>query len=127
MLEVVLDAPALLALLHAEPGRERVAACLPGARMSAVNLAEVVAKLAEHGLLEAEIRAAIGGLGLVVVPFEGEHALQCGLLRPATRALGLSLGDRAGLALARALGLPILTADRAWGELPTGWRVDLIR
>jgi PIN domain nuclease of toxin-antitoxin system len=127
MPEVVLDASALLALLHAEPGRERVAACLPGARLSAVNLAEVVGKLAEHGLSEAEIRGALGGLGLVVVPFEWEHALACGLLRPATRVLGLSLGDRAALGLARALGLPILSADRAWGELPAEWGVELIR
>jgi len=127
MADVVLDASALLALLNGEPGWERVAATLPGARLGAVNLAEVVGKLAEHGLGRDEIDDALGGLGLVVVPFDADLALGCGMLRPATRERGLSLGDRACLVLAAGLDLPVLTCDGAWKDLPGAPQVTLIR
>lgn len=126
-IEAVLDASALLALLQAEPGAARVAATLPGARISAVNLAEVVGKLAERGMPEPMIRRALAGLGLVIVPVDAEQAWRIGALRPRTRAAGLALGDRACLALAASLDLPAWTADRAWAGVEVGVRVEVVR
>ena len=115
--EVVLDASALLALVHGEEGAEVVGASIPGAQISAVNLAEVVGKLADVGMPAAEIHVALAGLGLRVVDFDETLAFAAGLLRPVTRSAGLSLGDRACLALAAATKLPALTADRSWAEV----------
>jgi ribonuclease VapC len=125
--DAVLDASALLALIHGEDGAERVEPCIPGARLSAVNLAEVVGKLADAGMPEDEIRAALTGLGLRIVHFDEALAYATGLLRSATRSSGLSLGDRACLALAHATGLPALTADRAWSELALETPIEVIR
>ena len=99
MADAVLDASALFALLQDEPGSDVVAARLPGAAISAVNFSEVIAKLAEAGMQEVEIRRALAPLGLDVHAFTQEDAVAAGLLRPQTKALGLSLGDRACLAL----------------------------
>ena len=119
--EWVLDASALLALLNREPGEERVAEALAaGVVMSTVNLSEVVAKLADIGMPEAEIREAIEPLGLGFAAFDDAGAFGAGLLRPASRTVGLSLGDRACLALGRQSGLPVLTADLAWNSLDFG-------
>ncbi|MDE2007989.1 MAG: type II toxin-antitoxin system VapC family toxin [Rhodospirillales bacterium] len=114
---VVLDASAVLALLGDEPGAEAVLEALPRATISTVNLSEVVAKLAERGMPAEAIAAALDGLDLDPRPFEIADAYAAGALRPATRAAGLSLGDRACLALAARLGAPALTADRGWQGL----------
>lgn len=124
---VVLDASALLAVLRTEPGWERVEARLEGARIGAVNLSEVVAKLIDDGVPEAEIRLAIGRLELDVHAFDVQHAYLAGVLRGGTRGLGLSLGDRACLALAQSLGAPALTADRSWSRLDLGIAIEVIR
>lgn len=124
---VVLDASALLALLNAEPGSQAVAERLSEAAVSAVNLSEVVAKLSERGIPESELRTALDGLGLDVVPFDEATAYRAGLLRRATRSLGLSLGDRACLALALQLAAPVLTTDRSWKALRIGVKVRAIR
>ena len=127
MAEVVLDASALLALLNAEPGGELVAEALPECVMSAVNLSEVVAKLAEAGMPGDVIKQALGALLLEVVAFDAAQAYEAGLLQPSTRAAGLSLGDRSCLGLARILGLPTVTADRRWATLMVGVEVRVIR
>ena len=129
----VLDASALLALLKGEPGAERVAEALErGAYLSAVNLAEVLSKLADWGEDPAEAQARMAQVGLLgaaveVLPFTGEDALEVARLRALTRAHGLSFGDRACLALARRLGLPALTVERAWAELDLGIPVEVLR
>jgi ribonuclease VapC len=129
----VLDASALLALLKGEPGAERVAEALErGAYLSAVNLAEVLSKLADWGEDPAEAQARMAQVGLLgaaveVLPFTGEDALEVARLRALTRAYGLSFGDRACLALARRLGLPALTAERAWAKLDLGIPVEVLR
>jgi len=124
----VLDASALLALLNAEQGSEQVQAALAaGATMSAVNLSEVVAKLSEAGLSEAAIRSVLDSLALDVVDFDADQAYDAGLLRQATKPAGLSLGDRACLALAQRLGLPVVTADRNWRHMQLGVTIRLIR
>jgi PIN domain nuclease of toxin-antitoxin system len=125
--DVVLDASALLAVLRAEPGAERVERRLEGACIGAVNLSEVVAKLIDDGVPEAEVRRAIGRLELDVHVFDAQHAYAAGVLREATRALGLSLGDRACLALAQSSGALALTADRSWSQLNVGIAIEVVR
>ena len=124
---VVLDASALLAVLRAEPGAERVEPRLEGARIGAVNLSEVVAKLDDDGVPESEIHRAIGRLDLDVHAFDAAQAYAAGVLRQKTRTLGLSFGDRACLSLAQRLGAVALTADRSWARLEIGVAVEVIR
>ena len=126
MSEAVLDASAVLAVLKAEPGAQFAEEAFP-ARISSVNLSEVVAKLSDGGMTEPTIRAALQSLPLQVVTFDEEQAYDTGLLRPITRSLGLSLGDRACVGLARRLGAPALTADRRWSRLSVGVDVTVIR
>ena len=114
----VLDASAVLCLLLNEPGADRVIAALPRAWISAVNLSEVYATLADAGGSEPRIAQAVGALHLRVEPFDGEQARTSGMMQPLTRGLGLSLGDRACLALARSRTATVLTTDQALADLP---------
>lgn len=123
----VIDASALLALLNAETGAERVSEALPGGVISAVNLSEVVGKLCDAGMPEKAIRQVLQPLGLEIEPFDEEQAYQAGLLRSATQAAGLSLGDRACLSLAKKLRAAALTADKTWAELSVGATIKVIR
>ncbi len=127
MTDVVLDASAVLAVLNSEPGAEAVWAHLPGACMSAVNAAEVAAKLVDGGLDPDHAGQSLDRLGARVVPFTIADVVPAAQIRAATRSAGLSLGDRACLALARRLGVPALTADRQWRDLQVGVEVRLIR
>lgn len=127
MSRVVLDASAILAMLNDEPGADRVAKALPDAVISGVNLSEVVAKLAEAGMPGNEIREALDPLGLAVVPFDEDQAYAAGELRPKTRSLGLSLGDRACLALGVALKLTVLTTNGSWRKAGVPVSVEVIR
>ncbi len=104
-------------MLRSEPGGDAVADLFPHVVISSVNLSEVVAKLAEHGMPAHAIRTALGDLQLEVVDFDTEAAMTAGLLRPATRSEGLSFGDRACLALAWARGTAAVTCDRSWAGL----------
>jgi len=125
----VFDASAALAVVFAEPGSERAERLLDDgdAVISSVNQAEVVARLLERGMREAEADAVCDALRLQVLPFTAAQARASGQLRPATRALGLSLGDRCCLALAQEhRGAQLVTADRLWKDLK-GFRVTLIR
>lgn len=131
-MRAVLDASALLALLKGEPGAERVVEALEqGAYLSAVNLAEVLSKLADWGQDSDGARARMEEAGFLgaaveVLPFTGEDALEVARLRVLTRVQGLSFGDRACLALARRLGLPAITADRTWVGLSLGIPIEVI-
>jgi ribonuclease VapC len=124
---VVLDASALLALLHGEPGSHKVAENVPGAVIGAVNLSEVVSKLIERGVPEQAVRSALRQVELEIHPFGEDLAFQAGVLRLTTRSAGLSLGDRACLALGQKLAAPVLTTDRNWKELDIGVEVRVIR
>jgi ribonuclease VapC len=124
---VVLDSSALLCLLNGEAGADRVAEALPSAVIGAVNLAEVVTKLRERGLSAEEVEEALGGFNLDVRPFTAQQAYATWHLRHATRSQGLSLGDRACLALSAELGTPALTADQAWGKVEAGTAIEVIR
>ena len=125
----VFDASAALAVVFAEPGAERAERLLDDgeAVISSVNHAEVVARLLERGMREAEADAVCDALRLQVLPFTAAQARASGRLRPATRALGLSLGDRCCLALAQEhRGVQVVTADRLWKDLK-GFKITLIR
>ena len=127
--DFVLDASALLCLLNGEPGAERVAEALPRSAVSAVNLSEVASKLADMGGAQDRIEIALRALHLRVVPFDEAQAMGAGALRPRTKRLGLSFGDRACLALARQLSATALTADRVWADLAdeVGAQVEVLR
>ena len=127
MSDVVLDASALMAMLNTEPGADLVFNLLPQAAISAVNFAEVISKLTERGIDENNVRDYLEEFTFEITPFDAEQAYDAGILRQATRSLGLSLGDRCCLSLARNLSLPVLTADRAWAQLSIGVEVNLVR
>jgi ribonuclease VapC len=124
---VVLDASALLAAMLGEPGAEIVAPLLADARVSAVNVAEVIAKLQERGVPEGDIDESLADLDLDIVAFDAAQARRAGLLRAPTRKAGLSLGDRACLALALETGAMAVTADAAWPGAGTEASIRLIR
>jgi ribonuclease VapC len=129
----VLDASALLALCQDEEGASLVEqAILSGAAMSAVNLAEVLAKFSDKGEDPAAFSARLADRGLDlaalrILPFDGDSARETARIRRATTGAGLSLGDRACLALGKSLDAPVLTTDGAWARLRIGVRVRMIR
>jgi ribonuclease VapC len=129
----VLDASALLAYLRDEPGAKLVAdAIAAGATISTVNLAEVLSRVAARGgdparlLREATERGLLDG-AISVEPFTADDALEVARLRPSTSERGLSLGDRACVALASRLDLPAVTADSAWSRIDLPIEVRQIR
>jgi PIN domain nuclease of toxin-antitoxin system len=124
---VALDASAILAVVFGEAGAARVGEVMTGALVSAVNLAEVVARMTDVGYANAEVAHRLSLLGLTVRPFDRDLAMINGFLRADTKARGLSLGDRACLALARREGARVLTADRAWTGLDLGVDIEVIR
>ena len=119
----VLDASAVFAYLENEPGAEQVRVAVShGVALSTVNLAEVLSTAASRGAELAELAAQFteGGLfepAIRIEPFTVADAVEAARLRPLTRGAGLSLGDRACLALARRLKARVLTADRAWANV----------
>lgn len=128
MSRIVLDASALLALLNQEPGWKKIPSeRLLGATLSTVNLAEVYSKLVHRGVPPEEAWSDALAAVAETVPFTEEQARIAGGLVAAGRPLGLSLGDRACLALALALKVPVYTADRAWKSLKLGIRIHVIR
>jgi len=125
--EIAVDASAVLALLQGERFGAFDAERIVGAWISAVNFSEVLAKLRDGGLSEDEADQAVDGLDFRIVPFDASLARATAWLLPSTRRAGLSLGDRACLATAAALGASAATADRAWARLDVGTKVELIR
>jgi PIN domain nuclease of toxin-antitoxin system len=123
----VLDASALLALIQGEPGAVRVRVVMRQAALSSVNLTEVVTKLVAKGTLIEEVREILGGLEPRVHPHDEQLAIDAGAMHASTRRLGLSLGDRACLALAQRLGATALTTDRAWRGVDLGVAIEVIR
>jgi len=126
---LLLDASAILAFLHDEPGADQVATALlehDACCMTAANHAEVVAKCLDRGVADEVVGAMLAELGYVVVPVAAEDGTAAGRLRSLTRNLGLSLGDRLCLAAAHRLGCPVLTADRPWLELAGTLELDIL-
>lgn len=125
--ETVLDASALLAYLNGEPGGDVLHAVLSHSVISSVNWSEVWQKAVVLGRASEGRREDLEALGLSIAPFTAEDAESAAFLWRQTRHLGLSLADRACLALARRLGLPVLTADRAWQDIEVAVTVHMIR
>lgn len=125
--EVVADASAIIALLSGEPFEHVDPERIARAWVSAVNLSEVLAKLHEMGLPDLDANAAISLLGLRVAVFDEAQAGAAARLRRITRQAGLSLGDRACLALAQSLKCGVITADRTWANVDVGVEILLIR
>ncbi|MCX7002653.1 MAG: type II toxin-antitoxin system VapC family toxin [bacterium] len=125
----VVDASAVLALLHAEPGDKHVRQVLlqGGVFMSTVNYAEIVGKFMETSVSPMAFHEWFTQLGIRLVALDEETAFMAGELKPKTKALGLSLGDRVCLALSKKLNLPALTADVIWQQLAPEYAITLIR
>ncbi len=127
MTDVVLDASALMALLRAEEGADKVLACLSRAVVSAVNQAEVQTKLVASGIDEKLAWWHIDEIGCPSVPFDEQQARVAGGLVKVTRDFGLSLGDRACLALALERKAVVYTTDKVWSNLALGIQIEVIR
>lgn len=127
MTSAVLDASALLAYVRGEPGADLVASLIGDAVISAVNFAEAVTKLVEKGVTLELARAALGIANVDIIDFDRALAEQTGALIASTRPAGLSLGDRAFLALAAREQVPAVTADRVWSKLALDIEIRLIR
>ena len=126
-MSVVLDASALLAWLQDEPGAERVDAILNEAVMSTVNWAEVCQKSLAHDVDTTNLREDLELLGMRIEPFTIRQAEIAAELWQRTRSAGLSLGDRACLALAAEEKHPVLTTDKVWTELGLDFEIQAIR
>ncbi|MBO6639548.1 MAG: type II toxin-antitoxin system VapC family toxin [Roseitalea sp.] len=124
---IVLDASAIVAHLNDEPGGEKVGSLLDGALVSTVNLCEVGTKLADKGVPDDDLDVIMNALRLSVVAFDQKQSRIAVALRTPTRSKGLSLADRACLALAQTMDATAVTADRAWADLDTGVTVEVIR
>lgn len=123
---VVLDASALLALMRNEPGAELVAACVSRAMICAVNQAEVQSTLIAAGLDEQTSWSLQAQLECKSVPFDSHLAQLAGGLVGTTRSLGLSLGERACLALALDRKATAYTTNSKWKDLPIGVSVVVV-
>jgi ribonuclease VapC len=128
MNRIVLDASTLLALLNGEPGTEPLTPeLLTDAASSTVNLAEVQSKLVLRGIDPDDAWEAALTPIREAVSFDAEQARIAGALAAQTRSLGLSLGDRACLALALSLRAPVYTTDRSWKKLKLGVSIHVLR
>ena len=124
----VLDASAILALVHDGPGADQVTQALPGSKLSTVNLAEVVGKLIDADIDASQVQTLLLSAGVTIEPFLAADAELAGSMRALPGARNLSLGDRCCLALTVRSDPPeVLTADRTWTELDLPIRVVLLR
>lgn len=125
MSDVVVDASTVLAIVLGEAGG---AIELPaGTFISAVNYAEVRSRLHDLGFILSDLEATLELVGMEVVAFDVEQAVAASSLREQTRSLGLSLGDRACLALAMSRNVSAITADRAWEKADLSVDIQMIR
>ncbi len=125
----VIDASSILVAIKNEAGAEVVLQrlALGTHYVSTVNVAEVLTRLSDLGLISHEASIALNALELVPVPFSESQAAAAAALRDQTRRYGLSLGDRACLALAIEFALPVVTADRAWSQIDVPVAVVITR
>ena len=123
----VFDSSAVLCIYLGEPGSDRLNDLAKDALISSVNLSEVVSKLQERGVSDDDIDVVTDNFDMEVVPFDHAQAVAAGKLRRATRSRGLSLGDRACLALAAERRAVAVTTDKAWKDFENVARILLVR
>jgi ribonuclease VapC len=123
----ILDSSAVIAAYNREPGGDKVRSADGQRMMSAVNFSEVEAKLLERGLSREAIAQLESLLPCEIIDFDRTQASLTAKLRPLTKHRGLSLGDRACLALAIQQKATVLTADRVWAEIDVGVKVEVVR
>lgn len=128
MNKCILDSSALLALFNSEKGWEKIEELLPLSIMSTVNIAEVVAEL-DKNLAVSSIQSKEMIIAAInkIVPLDFDQSIEVGRLRKETKKFGLSLGDRACIALGLTTGYTIYTADKVWANLPLNCNIVLIR
>lgn len=102
--DLVIDSSALLAAIYDEPGGHKVTKIL--------DVAEVFTKLVETESLSQDLVETFNNLGLEIFDFDQIQASIAADLRPLTKHLGLSLGDRYCLALASHHNAAAVTAGR---------------
>lgn len=123
----VLDSSALIAVLFEESGADKVEQHLSGALVSSVNLTEVIAGMMRYGNAPRETQKILQTMAISVADYDEAQAVIAAEILPLTKSKGLSLGDRACLALAISRKAPVLTADRAWRDLSVGISITVIR
>ena len=126
MIENILDASAVLAYLQNEKGKEKVELILETSAIGRINATEVLTKLIEKGMSFDDAKEAFDNLDLQIIEFDEKQSLKSAELRPLTKHLGLSLGDRCCLALAMTENLPAVAADRNWAALNV-CKIEVIR
>jgi ribonuclease VapC len=124
---VVVDSSAVLAVLLGERGNDRVVTILEGALLSTVNLVEVHTRMISLGAVAAHVWSRIRNFNCEICPLTEEQARIAAELVTATRPYGLSLGDRACLALAIGRNATVYTTDRNWNKLDLGIQVEVVR
>jgi PIN domain nuclease of toxin-antitoxin system len=117
----------LLAFLFQETGFERVELLLEESVISTVNLAEVLGRFARDGHDPHQALQHLERGPFEIASFGPTDAARVAALVPRTSPYGLSLGDRACLALALSRGISALTADRTWVALEVGVPIEVIR
>jgi PIN domain nuclease of toxin-antitoxin system len=123
-----LDSTAIIALLQSEPGHQHVQEVLERSAVSAVNLAEIVNKLAQRGATSDSVRDSLVLLKLQVEDWSEDMAYRSAEFTQFNKSHGLSLGDRACLTLAKQLRATAVTSDRTWRRLPSlGVRIMIFR
>ena len=127
MSAIVFDSSVVIAILKQEPGFESAESSISDALISTVNMSEVATYLARNSVPKDTIQEVLASFPIQVVPFEESLAIQTGCLYSSCKHLGLSLGDRACLALAMSRKMPVLTADRVWSKLDLGISIQVLR
>ena len=114
--KVLFDTSALLALIHKEPGYERLEGLLASSCISAVNFSEVIIALTKIGVPQNEIQEVVSVIP-EILPFTQDIGLIAGNLFQTTQELGLSLGNSACIATAMQNNMIVYTTDKAWAKL----------
>jgi ribonuclease VapC len=124
----VMDSSAILAILRGEPGCDYVQELLQSEEcsISSVNMAEVGSKLIDYGLPPEEFPRIARQLQIDIIDFNTMQSIQSAQIRKITRSAGLSLGDRACIALAQLMQGCVVTSDRAWLDIAETTQIKVL-